>query len=313
MRKILITVGLFLLALGAAAYFERAAIRDFLYEAQQPALPAAVEHEAFVEDEATAPVADTTPGVAVNDGEEPAEDEEATPDVPVAAADDVVPTPNEPDEETAPAEEEAELIPSESVVNPSALPAEMNLAVPFTSQAPNSNWDLPYQEACEEASVYMVHEFYEGAPAGKIDPAVADADLLAIVEYENTLFGDYKDSTAEQIATLVMQMYGYSRVDVIEDPTIDEIKTHVAAGRPVIVPSAGRELGNPNFTSPGPLYHMLVVKGYTATQFITNDPGTRRGADYVYAFDTIMDAMHDWNGGDVANGAHVIIVIWPEN
>src|SRR3989344_7954888 len=33
--------------------------------------------------------------------------------------------------------------------NPSPTRAEVNLAVPFTSQAPTGNWDLPYQEACE--------------------------------------------------------------------------------------------------------------------------------------------------------------------
>ncbi|MCR4279964.1 MAG: hypothetical protein NUV82_00890, partial [Candidatus Komeilibacteria bacterium] len=40
------------------------------------------------------------------------------------------------------------------------LPAEYNLDVPFMSQAPHANWDLPYQEACEEASLIMVDYFW---------------------------------------------------------------------------------------------------------------------------------------------------------
>ncbi len=70
-------------------------------------------------------------------------------------------------------------------------------------------------------------------------------------------------------------------------------------------------LGNPNFSGEGPLYHALVLKGYTETTFVTNDPGTRLGADYQYDFDTIMTAMHDWNGGGVENGAKVVVVIYP--
>ena len=30
------------------------------------------------------------------------------------------------------------------------LPAEINLKVPFTAQAPHANWELPYGEACEK-------------------------------------------------------------------------------------------------------------------------------------------------------------------
>jgi len=192
-------------------------------------------------------------------------------------------------------------------------PSEFNLAVPFTSQAPLSVWDVVHEDTCEEAVIYMVNEFYEGGPAGKIDPNVAEADLLKIVEFEKVLFGFFESTTAAQISVLAEQMYGYERVGVFENPTIEEIKEHLVAGRPVIVPTAGRMLGNPNFTGEGPLYHALVLKGYTETKFVTNDPGTRLGADYQYTFETVMNAMHDWNGGDPVNGAKVIVVIYPNS
>jgi hypothetical protein len=106
-------------------------------------------------------------------------------------------------------------------------------------------------------------------------------------------------------------MYGYEKAEVVEDPSVEDLKKHIVAGYPVIVPTAGRMLGNPNFTGEGPLYHALVLKGFTETTFVTNDPGTRRGADYQYDFETVMNAMHDWNGGDVENGAKVVVVVYP--
>ncbi len=189
------------------------------------------------------------------------------------------------------------------------LPAEFNLAVPFTSQAPKSIWDEVHEETCEEASSLMAAYYYDGA-SGKIDPDTAEAALLKIVAFENSYFGYYKDTTASQTANLI-EAYFHLTSDVLQDPTVDDIKTALVAGHPVIVPAAGRQLGNPNFTGEGPLYHMFVVKGYTKTGFIVNDPGTRLGADYFYTFDVVMNAMHDWNDGDVANGAKVIIVVKP--
>jgi len=93
--------------------------------------------------------------------------------------------------------------------------------------------------------------------------------------------------------------------------SVNDLKRAVANGYPVIVPASGKELPNPNFRNGGPLYHMLVVKGYTADRIITNDPGTHLGADFTYTYDGLMNAAHDWNGGDVTHGAPVMIIILP--
>lgn len=191
---------------------------------------------------------------------------------------------------------------------PLVLPDEINLEVPFTSQAPHANWDLPYQEACEEASAITVHYFYQNL---SFTPDVADREILDLVAWQEDNLGFYEDTTAEQTAQFMRDYWGYKKIDVIYDPTINDIKSNLAAGRPVILPAAGQELGNPYFTPPGPIYHMLVVRGYTATQFITNDVGTKRGENFRYDYDVLMKAMHDWNDGDVANGQKVIIVVYP--
>ncbi len=192
----------------------------------------------------------------------------------------------------------------------SELPEKFSLDVPFTSQAPDANWDQPYQDACEEASAITVHFFYEG---NTFTPAIADAEILKFVDFENEFLGFYKDTTAAELASVIREYWGYERVDVIDNPSVQTIKEHIAAGRPVIVPAAGRRLGNPNFSGEGPLYHMLVIRGYDKSHFFTNDVGTRKGENYRYDIDTIMDSMHDWNGGEVDSGTPRIVVIYPKS
>lgn len=188
------------------------------------------------------------------------------------------------------------------------LPLEFNLAVPFTPQAPHANWEQPYQDGCEEAAALMVHFFYTNRT---FTPDIADDAILAAVAFEDQRFGFNKDTNAEQTAIFIRELYGYKNVDVVYDITVDDVKRTIAAGFPVIVPAYGRALGNPYFTPPGPEYHMLVIKGYTRDKFITNDPGTRRGADFLYPYETLLSAVHDWNGGDVQNGRRVMIVVKP--
>ncbi|MFH0829217.1 MAG: C39 family peptidase [Candidatus Kerfeldbacteria bacterium] len=194
------------------------------------------------------------------------------------------------------------------------LPEEFNLKVPFTSQAPHANWDTDHDEFCEEAAVLMVGRYWQDR--GIADKDEAEDALQQLKTWEVEHLGFYYDTTAAESASILTGMYDIS-FDLIEDPTVDAIKRAVVSGRPVIVPTAGRELGNPNFRQPGPVYHNLVIKGYTKDgRFITNDPGTRKGADYVYDTAVVMNAMHDWvpkgdrtkAGNGAANGKKVIII-----
>jgi hypothetical protein len=55
---------------------------------------------------------------------------------------------------------------------------------------------------------------------------------------------------------------------------------------------------------------MLVVRGWTKEgMIITNDPGTKRGEGYLYEPDVLINAVHDWSGGDVENGRKAMIVV----
>lgn len=190
------------------------------------------------------------------------------------------------------------------------IPEEFNLAVPFTTQSPYAEWTEQDNESCEEAAALIVHYYWQDKTFTK---DIAKQELQSIVDFENDYFGFYKDTNAEQTAEFIRELWGYERVDVKYDITIDDIKKEVAQGRPVILPAAGRMLGNPNFRSPGPLYHMLVVKGWTKNMIITNDPGTRKGEGYQYEPEVLYNSIHDWNDGDVDNGRKAMIVIWPNN
>lgn len=197
----------------------------------------------------------------------------------------------------------------------------INLDVPFSPQAPFANWALPYQEACEEASVLLADRFYKGQNLSREE---ADKEMLAIIEWEKKNFGYYEHTTSEQTAEILRRYFGYKKVKVEYDITIDDIKRELSEGRPVIIPFAGRLLGNPYFRQPGPIYHMLVVKGYTEDgKFITNDVGTKRGKDFLYDPDVLFNAIHDapesgsaWNDPApekyILAGRKAMVVVYPK-
>jgi len=199
--------------------------------------------------------------------------------------------------------------PNEGVVLPplKEIPAEKLLDVPFLVQAPFANWDELHQETCEEASLMMVKYFKAGERFLSLE--AADQEMKALVAWE-TEAGYKVDVTVAELSAIAERYYSLTTGRVILNPSIDDIKREIADGRPVILPAAGRLLGNPNFTGQGPPYHMLVIKGYTNSEFITNDPGTRQGESYRYSHQTIMEAMHDWHGStsNILQGKKAILV-----
>jgi hypothetical protein len=170
-----------------------------------------------------------------------------------------------------------------------------------------ANWDALHEEACEEASVLMVLRYFSGQPISS--PQDAEAAIQELVA-ANERLGFPVDDTAAQIVELVHSRDASLIATVLQDPTVDQLKEALGKGSLIIVPAAGQMLLNPYFQRPGPRYHMLVLRGYTSDGYvITNDPGTKRGKEFVYRWDRLLYANHDWNGGDVENGKRVVIVV----
>lgn len=270
-KKIVITIIAIIAVFGSAVYVNRVKITDFILEWQKKNLPKA------------APYGQTQKKLGFVNGSV------ETIDVIPLQADLKLPVDSS----------------QQSVVS---IPAEFNLDVPFTVQAPLGVWDALHDDACEEASAIMTSSFIFKKLIP--DAAYADKEILKIVDWENTNFGFSKDTDAKKTAEILQKFYGLKNVEVKYDIALDNIKAAVASGFPVIVPAAGRELHNPYYRAPGPLYHMLVVKGYTKDgKIITNDPGTKHGENYVYDGQVLWNAIHDWNGGDVLNGKKAMIVV----
>lgn len=172
------------------------------------------------------------------------------------------------------------------------LAASINLDVPFTSQAPTGNWDEPFQNACEEASVLMVDYYYQG----KTMPSKQEVEgiLVDMVNWQIDNWGGHFNLPVSKLAEYVTATFGY-KTEVVQNITVAKIKEFLNQGIPVIVPADGRKLDNPFFTGEGPEYHMLVIKGYIDDKFITDDPGTRRGEDFIYTQDNLMYSIADWD------------------
>lgn len=186
----------------------------------------------------------------------------------------------------------------------------INIEVPFFSQAPFANWDYPWQEACEEASVLNVVNLYLEK---NYNLDSFNAEELRLIDWENSYFGDYKHTTVAQTAGMINNQYGL-QTEIHENPDFEDIQTILNKGHLIIAPFAGKLLGNPNFRNGGPNYHMLVIKGYNADkmQIFTNDVGTRKGSNYVYDWDVIDNALHDWDDADITLGAKRIIEVFPK-
>ena len=188
----------------------------------------------------------------------------------------------------------------------SELAQTVNLSVPFTSQAPEGNWDQPWQDACEEAAILMLDAYYKEY---NLSPLFSKDEMIKMVDWQTERGWGYSIPMVDVEKVSQWYMGASFQFTIIENPTVRDIQSSLASGHPVLVVAYGKSLGNPYFSGDGPEYHALIIRGYTEDQFITNDPGTKHGEGYVYDFDTLMNSIHDWNDGNVQDGTPVVLVV----
>lgn len=185
-------------------------------------------------------------------------------------------------------------------------PTELNLDIPFYPQAPFADWSMPYQEACEEASVLLIANAYFDHNWSR--DAFRD-EILKLVAWEVEQFGAYEHTDAAQTAEMLRAYLGLES-RTIESPTFADVQDTLRRGHLLVGLFAGRELGNPFYSGDGPLYHAMVVKGFTETSVVTHDVGTKRGADYVYPWTTFQSALHEW-AEPIQDGRAMLLEVLP--
>ncbi len=187
-------------------------------------------------------------------------------------------------------EEAPEKIPNSKIV----IPKSLLLPVPFTPQAPTANWDELHNEACEEAVAIMAHEYFSGNTSTTLAPSLVETEISKITDWFTKRYGYYLDTTSNETAEMIRELYDLN-TNLIANFTETDIKEALAENKLVLISFNGRLLGNPNYKSPGPIHHMLLIKGYSKEGYVTNDPGTRNGRGYTYDFETLFNAAADWD------------------
>jgi hypothetical protein len=167
--------------------------------------------------------------------------------------------------------------------------------VPFVVQAPGGLWENPrYQDGCEEASLLMAFSWVEGK---EIESLALDLDTISYAMGER--LGTFYDTSIEDTFLFAYEYLEGENVFLKKDVTKDDIIRELMEGYIVAITVNGQKLENQYFTSPGPLYHMIILRGYDpeTEEFIANDPGTQYGKGYRYQEDLLFSAMHNYETG----------------
>ena len=194
-------------------------------------------------------------------------------------------------------------------------PMYHKIPVAFTSQIPEGNWKAPWNNACEEASIIMVEEFYLGRTKSFTTKEAKDA-ILTLTAWEDKTFGSNKDTDSKRTARVIND-YSSFKAQTVENPTVEQIKEQLLLNHPVISLHYGFDLKNPNlhFRASGSSYHMMVIKGFDESkqEFIVNDPGFSGGLDYRYSYAIFMNTLHDFNHETLkTDGTPVVLFTEPK-
>jgi hypothetical protein len=173
--------------------------------------------------------------------------------------------------------------------------AEAYLEVQFICQAPlqtEENWTL-HEESCEEAALLQAYLYTVGEEMTREE---ANEKILDMIAWQEENMGGHHDLYSEEMGEFIMGYYELkeNQIRIIKNATIEDIKTEIKAGHPVIAPITGEILQNPYYPYPG--YHMLTIIGFTEDRIITNDNGTRNGADFSYDIEIFEEAYKDASG-----------------
>ena len=143
----------------------------------------------------------------------------------------------------------------------------------------------------------MVEYYYTNRPNVSVEET--KAFMQSLFDIEDSLWGQNANSDAAQTTELINGYTSFT-AEIVENPTIEDIKAELLADRPVISLNNGFILDNPRipFLATGSGYHMMVIVGYddVTDRFIVHDDGDlETGAFHRYGYDHFMNTLHDYN------------------
>lgn len=189
---------------------------------------------------------------------------------------------------------------SNDVGGESIVSSNINHAnIPFTPQAPFGEWHDPvFDGACEEASITMVMHWALNNEKS-LTPDYAKEKIQSLADFQKDNYGYFYDTSAADTVKIIKKYYNYDGVSLSYDISTEDIKRELERGNILIVPINGQILKNPFYTQPGPVAHMIVILGYDEAtgEFITHDPGTKRGENFRYSEDILQNSLQDYPTG----------------
>lgn len=186
------------------------------------------------------------------------------------------------------------------------------LEVPFTSQAPEENWNEPWQNACEETSIVMVNAFYKDDD--ELTREEAKKKILEVLKVKKNEIKVSKDESVDTIVELINTLDLNFEAKSVSNPSQEDLIEEIQNNRPVIIPVFAHELPNPYYGENGPDYHVIVLVGYDEAKqvFKVNDPGTQKGEGLEFSYEVIMEAIHDLNQENYAAGEKKVVFTQPK-
>ncbi len=196
---------------------------------------------------------------------------------------------------------------TKNIIKPEIIPSEYDIQnVSFFSQAPYWNWNQPYQDACEEASLLIWQYYIKWIKKTRDE---YNKDLLAMVELEMEMLWYFESTTIMEMKQIINRRDPSITARIIEHPTIRDLEREISKNNMVIAPLYGKWLKNPHYALWGPEYHFLVIKWYTQDSFITHDVWTLHWANRNYNKNLIMENIHDRNRIDVQKWAARVLIL----
>jgi len=185
------------------------------------------------------------------------------------------------------------------------LNKNIDLEVQFYSQSPFWKWWVIFNDTCEEASALIAVNYIKGIEMTREE---FRDELLKMVDWENDIFWDYKHTDVDQTAKMLSDYLSFSNYEILENPTIKDIKTNLKDENIIIAPFYWIWL-NPHYTWKWPEYHFMVIKWYTQHSFIAHDVWSNYWENYQYSQQILLERLHDYDSVSVKNWKKRLIVL----